>query len=146
MPKNLRGLCWILADKNLQMNLAPPSEEAKKQMIDVTESLPILRAMMTDGIALIKELYHLDSEEGFLRNLPPKYIPGSDKVPYDEFEKSKGVMVCIARALTGDFDFAYKYRDDNYSTIFPKKIKEIDSLLEVMPELKIQYGKASNAI
>ena len=27
-----------------------------------------------------------------------------------------------------------------------QKIKEIDSLLEVMPELKIQYAKTSNVI
>lgn len=144
MPADLRGLCWILADKNLQMNLAAPSEESKKRMIDVAESLPILRAMMVDGIALIEGLYRLDSERGLLGNLPPKYIPGCDKVPYDEFERSKGVMVCIAHALIGDFDFAQKYREDNYSTIFPKKIREIDRLLEVMPQLKIQYGKASN--
>ncbi|PXX45215.1 hypothetical protein [Undibacterium pigrum] len=144
MPENLRRICWILADKNLQMNVAPPSEGAQKAMIDITESRPILRAVVADGIALIEKLYHLDSEESFLRNLPPKYTPGSDKVPYDEFERSKGVMVCIARALTGDFDFTYNYRDDSYSTVFPKRIKEIDSLLEIIPELKIQYDKANN--
>jgi hypothetical protein len=146
MTENVRGLCSIWADKNRQINLTSPSEEAKKRMVDITESRPILLAMMKDGIGLIEKLYHLGSEETFLRNLPPKYTPGSEKVPYDEFEKSKGVMVCIAHALVGDFDFAYKYRSDSYSTIFPKKIKEIDNLLEVMPELKIQYAKTRNAI
>ncbi|PXX33728.1 hypothetical protein [Undibacterium pigrum] len=146
MPEDLRRICWILADKNLQMKVAPPSEGAKKQMIDVTECRPILQAVMADGIALIEKLYHLDSEESFLRNLPPKYTPGSDKVPYDEFERNKGVMVCIARALTGDFDFTSKYRDDNYSTVFPKNLKEIDSLLEIMPELKIQFYKKNNVV
>ncbi|MFZ6721411.1 hypothetical protein [Undibacterium sp. Ji49W] len=146
MPEGLRRLCWIMGDKNLQINVAQPSEEAREKMIDVTESLPILRAMMADGISLIEKLYHLDSEESFLRNFPPKYVTRSDMIPYDEFERKKGMMVCIVRALTGDFDFAGKYRDDSYSTVYPKNMKEIDSLLEIMPELETQFHKKSNVV
>jgi hypothetical protein len=141
MPEDLRLLCSILADKDFQMKVAPPSEVAKRHMIDITESRPVLRAMMQDGIALIEKLYVLDSEETLLRNLPPKYTPRSDKSPYAEFERSKGVMVCIVRALSGDFDFAFRYRDDSYTTIFPKRYNEIDNLLKVVPEMKIQFAK-----
>jgi hypothetical protein len=146
MPDDLRQGCYVLEDKNLQMTLAPPSELAKKRMVDVTEAQPVLRAMMMDGIAIIDKLYDLSSEENLLINFPPKYNTRSNTIPYDEFERNKGVMVCVVRALLGDFDFVEEYRSDGYRTIFPKRIKEIDNIMAALPELKRLYARANKAI
>jgi hypothetical protein len=139
MPNELRITATILADKNLHVSLAAPSEGSQKRLIDITQSRSALRAVMMDGIGLIGKLYNLSSEESFLQNLPPQYETRSDKIPYDEFEKNKGVMICIIRALCGDFDSIHEYRKDTYKTIFPKPTKEIDGLISALPELKRLY-------
>jgi hypothetical protein len=140
-PQELRLGGWILEDKNLQMTVAPPSETARHRMIDLAEARSVLRAVIMDGIALIGTLYDLSSEDNLLRSLPPKYNTRASTIPYDEFERNKGVMMCIVRALAGDFDFAESYRSDSYQTVFPKRIKEIDNVIAALPELKRLYGE-----
>jgi hypothetical protein len=129
VPEELRIASWILADKSLHVSLVSPSKEQQRGMIDVTESRSILRAVLMDGIALFGKLYDLSSEEDFLRNFPPKYETRSEKIPYDEFERDKGIMVCIVQFLRGNLDFVYEYRSDSYKTVFPKKIKQLDNLI-----------------
>lgn len=146
IPDDLRGVSWIFDDKNLQMTLAPPSEQAKKRMIDISESRSVLRSVMMDGIDVINKLYDLSSEENFLRNFPPKYKTRASTIPYDEFEKQKGIMVCIVRALIGDFDFIEKYRSDSYQTIFPKRIKELDNVIAALPEWKRLYAETGKIV
>ncbi len=142
-PEPVRLCCSIVADKQLQFRLVPPSEQTRDSFVDITEVRPVLRANLADGIALFERLYDFSSEENFLRNLPPRYTPRSEKIPYDEFEQQKGVMMCIVRALLGDFDFVHRYRDDTYQTIFPKRVTELDNLIAALPELKKQYSRAS---
>jgi hypothetical protein len=145
IPEKLRLGGWILEDKNLQATLAPPSELARDRMIDLTEARPVLRAVIMDGIALIGRFYDLSSEDDFLRNLPPDYKTRASSIPYDEFERNKGVMMCVVRALAGDFDFAERYRSDSYQTMFPKRFKEIDTVIAALPELKALYGETHKA-
>jgi hypothetical protein len=142
-PEPLRLICSIVADKQLQFRLVPPSEKTRDSFVDITEARSVLRANLADGIALFEQLYDFSSEENFLRNLPPRYTTRSEKSPYDEFERQKGVMVCIVRALLGDFDFVHQYRDDTYQTIFPKRVTELDNLIAALPELRSQYSKTS---
>ena len=69
MPNELRITATILADKNLHVSLAAPSEGSQKRLIDITQSRSALRAVMMDGIGLIGKLYNLQS---FRRKLPAK--------------------------------------------------------------------------
>jgi hypothetical protein len=48
---------------------------------------------------------------------------------------SKGVLMCIARIILGDFDFVERYRGDNFKTIFPKRLDEIDKIISVLPDI-----------
>lgn len=141
IPEKLRLGGWIVEDKKLQATLAPPSELARDRMIDLTEARPVLRAVIMDGIALIGRFYDLSSEDDFLRNLPAEYKTRASSIPYDEFERNKGVMICVVRALAGDFDFAERYRSESYQTVFPKRIKEIDNVIAALPELKALYAE-----
>jgi hypothetical protein len=131
VPEELRISAWILSDKNLHMSLVSPSKEQQRGMIDVAESRSVLRAVLMDGAALFGKLYDLGSEESFLRNFPPKYETRSEKIPYDEFERDKGIMACIVHFLLGDLDFVHEYRSDRYKTIFPKKITQLDKLISI---------------
>jgi hypothetical protein len=135
-PDALRRGGSIVEDKSIQMKLAPPSKPAAARMIDISEAKSLLRATLLDGIQLINRLYDLSSEEDFLRGLPPQYATFSDTIPYDEFERSKGVMLCIVRVLIGEPGFVEHYRSDSYKTIFPKQIKELDNIIAALPELK----------
>jgi hypothetical protein len=145
IPQELRLGGWILEDKNLQATMAPPSELARPRMIDLTEARPVVRAVIMDGIALIGRFYDLSSEDNFLRTLPAQYQTRASTIPYDEFERNKGVMMCLVRALAGDFEFAEQYRSDDYQTIFPKRLKEIDNVIAAMPELKRLHGETHKA-
>ncbi len=136
IPEQLRLGGWILEDKDRQAALAPPSEAARERMIDLAEARPVLRAVMLDGIALIGRFYDLSSEDNFLRKLPAEYQTRASSIPYDEFERSKGVMMCVVRAFAGDFEFAERYRSDSYPTVFPKRFKEIDKVIAASPQLK----------
>jgi hypothetical protein len=136
--EELRLHAAIFADKALQMRLAPP-KDGGKSIVDVKDAAQPLRDAVMDGINLIEQLYDFRSEDDFLRGLPPKYTTRSPTIPYDEFERTKGVMFCIVRMLVGDFDFIEKYVGDGYQTIFPKRIDHLDKLMEALPELKRRY-------
>lgn len=142
IPEELRLRASIIEDRTLHVALVSPSEEAQRRIVDVSDCRPFLRSVMLDGIDLIERLYDFSSEENFLDNLPPKYTPRSDKIPYDEFERQKGVMMCIVRALLGDFEFVEKYQSDSYQTIFPKRTKELENLAAAMPDLRRLYTKS----
>jgi hypothetical protein len=145
MPQALRLGGWILEDRNLQASLAPPSEAARDRMIDLTGVPAVLRAVLMDGIELIGRFYDLSSEDALLRKLPAQYATRASTIPYDEYERSKGVMMCLVRAFAGDFDFAERYRSDSYETVFPKRVKEIDTVIAALPELKSLYGETHKA-
>jgi hypothetical protein len=68
--------------------------------------------------------------------LPPKYATRHVNSPYDEFERQKGVMVCVIHAYLGDFGFVEHYVSDEYKTIFPKRVTELNKLLAAFPTLK----------
>lgn len=101
------------------------------------QSLPVLRAMLMDGIALLNKYYDVSSEENLLRNLPPKYqVAQGMNLEYDE---SKAVMLCIVHILLGDFDFVEHYRSDEFKTELPKRYQDLDAIIAALPELKQRY-------
>jgi hypothetical protein len=144
-PEALRLGAWIFEDKNCQMAVAPPSELAKKRIIDITEARSVLRGTMMDGIALMGKLYDFSSEENFLRNLPPKYSTRADTIPYDEFERQKGIMLCVVHMLIGDFDYVDRYSSDDYRTVFPKR-PELGNIVAALPALKRAYAETGRII
>jgi hypothetical protein len=144
-PEDFRTGSWIFQDKERQIALAPPSEPARKRMLDITEARPVLRATMMDGIEHIGEFYNFSSEENFLRNLPPRYETRASTIPYDQFERHKGIMLCIVHMLLGDFEFAERYASDDYQTIFPKR-PELANIVAALPELKRKYAETGRIV
>lgn len=147
MPEQLRRGCTILEDKqSLSAHLSPAHyDSVTKTLVEVSEAKPVLRAMMEDGIATIKRLYDLSSEDNFLHNLPPKYETFKT-LPYDEMDRQKGIMLCIVHILLGDFDFVEKYRSDEFKTQFPKQIDDLDKIIAALPELKRRYEETGKVI
>jgi hypothetical protein len=144
-PEAYRTGGMIVEDKKFMMSVAPPSERPRTRILDITESRPVLRATMMDGIELLGELYDFSSEENFLRSLPPKYETRASTIPYDEYERQKGVMLCIVHMLLGDFDYVERYSSGDYKTIFPKR-PELANIVAALPELKRKYAETGKIV
>ncbi len=70
-----------------------------------------------------------------LEFLPAKYKVSSSG-GYQEYEQSKGVMLCIIRCIMGDFEFVRRYRSDEYKTVFPKMTEDLDRIISYLPEME----------
>lgn len=101
---------------------------------------------MKDGIAFIETHYDLRSEEALLKALPPVYTTRHENSPYDQMEKQKGIDMCIVRILLGDFEFVERYLSDDFKTIFPKRMDELNKIIEAVPRLKKRYSETGAAI
>jgi len=154
MPEHLRLGASIFEDKKPYIAAIHASsryddkmvEALEQRALDLTDVRPILTAMMREGTSLIQTHYDLSSEENLLRALPAKYSTRHPNSPYDEMEKQKGVVVCLVHILLGDFDFVVNYRSNDYKTIFPKRIKELDAIIAALPELKRRYAETGSPI
>ncbi|MEJ0002748.1 MAG: hypothetical protein WDN30_02830 [Pararobbsia sp.] len=78
--------------------------------------------------------------------LPAKYATRHVNSPYDQLEKMKGIMLCLVHILCGDFDFVESYRGDGCKTIYPKRIRELDKIVGVLPKLKRRYAETGSVI
>lgn len=108
--------------------------------IGIEDAPSIIKAMMTDGIALIHKYYDLSSEANLIANLPL----GDQTTILGAREGSFGVMYCLSRCATGDFDFVMKYRNDEIKTVTPKRMDEIDKIVAALPALKAKYEKTGS--
>lgn len=153
MPEGMRVSGKIVANKRAYMSdvkLYKPNDKnyykaRDEKTVDVSDSYPVLSAMMKDGISLFQKYYDLSSEDNLLRGLPAKYTP-SNKVPYMGWEEDNGVMMCLVRILLGDFDFVVHYRSDDYKTIYPKMERTLDRIIAALPELKRHYAETGSVI
>jgi hypothetical protein len=101
---------------------------------------------LKDAIDFINNHYNLSSEQALLNALPTKYTLRHEKLIYDEMEKSKGLMLCIVRILLGDFEFVERYRSDDFKTIYPKRIAELDKIMATLPALKKRYAETGSVM
>lgn len=70
-----------------------------------------------------------------LESLPEKYrISSSGRC--QEYEKSKGVMLCITRCMLGDFEFVKRYRSDGYKTVYLKTTEYLDKIIMYIPQME----------
>jgi hypothetical protein len=153
MPEVLRVTCLICQDKKSYIDTAralgqydeKQIEALEARSVDVKEVFGILIAMMKDALSFIDSHYDLSSEEGLLKGLPAKYAT-RNQIIYDEMEKQKGLMMCVVRILMGDFDFVVNYRSDEFKTIFPKRVTELDKIIVMLPELKKRYAETGSVI
>ncbi len=67
-----------------------------------------------------------------LRAFYPKY-KASLFGGYQEYERSRGVMLCIIRCMLGDFAFVRRYKSDEYKTICPKMTDDLDKIMAYLP-------------
>lgn len=146
LPEKLRTGFWIAQDKRSYLSLARPSEAVKDVTVDLAEARLVLVDVMRDAIHFIENHYDLSSENALLCGLPAKYTTRHVNSPYDQMEKMKGVMFCLVRILLGDFDFVENYRGDNYKTIYPKRIQDLNKIIDVVPELKRRFAETGTVI
>jgi len=144
-PENLRfqGYIWHHRQSHVATG-GGKYEPWPKTWIGLDEARPAIKGMLMDGIDLIEKYYDLSSEENLLRNLPPKYVPAAGG--NEEMEGGLGVMVCVTRILLGDFDFVEHYCSDDYKTLRPKRIKELDTVIAALPELKRRLAETGKII
>lgn len=145
-PEELRLGFWIVQDREEFLSVCQPSQMAEGRILDIPEARSALIAMMQDGIAFIDNYYELGSEDGLLKGLPAKYTTRHVNSPYDQMEKFKGVMVCIAHILYGDFDFVERYRSDNFNPLFPKCTDDLDKIIAKLPEFKKRFAETGAVI
>lgn len=153
MPKAMRVRCLICEDKTSYLETVEGSmdvaegtkEQLKSEAVGIEDARTIFVAMMKDGISFIESHYDLSSEEGLLRGLPAKYVP-RNKIPYDEMERQKGVILCVVHVLLGEFDFVDRYLSDEFKTIFPKRMGELNKIVAALPGLKKQYAETGSVI
>ncbi|WP_157798575.1 hypothetical protein [Dyella ginsengisoli] len=139
LPDHLRLTSWIFEDKACFASSGHPARAVEELVIDIKDVRPVLVAVMADGIAFIDRHYNLADERALLENLPPRYETRHINLPYDEMERQKGVMICVVRILLGDFDFVERYRSDDFDTIYPKRIMELDKIISALPDLKVRF-------
>ncbi|WP_143708193.1 hypothetical protein [Ralstonia pickettii] len=106
----------------------------------------MLVATMKDAIDFINNHYDLSSEENLLRGLPAKYETRHPNSPYDEMDMGKGVTLCLVKVLLGDFDFVGHYMSDDFKTIFPKSMPELQKIADALPALKQRYAETGSVI
>lgn len=136
LPEHFRLTSWIFEDKASFISSGHVAPVVDERVIDIRDVTPVLVSMMQDGVAFIERHYDLSDERALLEHLPPRYETRHVNLPYDEMERQKGVMMCIVRILLGDFDFVKRYRSDDFETIFPKRVMELDKIIFALPELK----------
>lgn len=145
MPEQFRSTAWIVANRS-EFCAAGPTHEEADNILDVAQARPILRNMLQDGIDFFNKNYDLTNEDALLRSLPVKYPTQHQNSPYDQMDRQKGVALCIAHILLGDFDFLEKYMSDEFETVYPKRMVDLEKIILVLPELKklFEEGKAKN--
>lgn len=117
----------------------------ENNIVDVGDIPSIFRDIMKSGISFLNDRYCLDNETAFLESLPAKYETRNEII-YDEWERQKGVVMCAVRLLLGDFDFVERYRSDDFKTIYPKRISEIENIIKMIPDLKRRYAETGSVI
>lgn len=150
-PEKMRTGYDIYNDKNDYLIAVRKSGSFKEETIDektidISEARPVLMASLKDGIDFINGHYNLNEEIALLKGLPPKYTTRHDNISYGEMEKTRGVMLCVVRVLLGDFDFVVRYRSDDFKTVYPKQIADLDKIIAALPELKKRYEETGSVI
>ncbi|MFM0592163.1 MULTISPECIES: hypothetical protein [Paraburkholderia] len=153
MPEPIRLSCLVCDDKAQYMATVRQSnrfsekvlEDLDERSIDLKNAPTVLAAMLRDGISFIERYYQLVNEESLLGNLPAKYTTRNE-IPYDEMERQKGVMMCLVHILLGDFDFVNHYRSEDFKTVFPKRMGELDKIVVALPDLKRRYAETGLVI
>jgi hypothetical protein len=146
VPDKLRLGSLVVEDKSAFLSVGQPSQLVRDRTIDLGELPFILNAMMRDGVSFINTHYDLSDEKSFLEGLPARYSTRHVNSPYDEAEKWKGVVLCVAHILLGDFDFVDRYRGDEFATIFPKRISDLDKIRDALPGLKRRYSETGSVV
>ncbi|VVE73949.1 hypothetical protein PAN31117_04814 [Pandoraea anapnoica] len=145
IPSNLRLGCDIVKNKGM-MPLEDVDAAIRETFVDISDARDLFEATIRDGIRFIEAHYDLSSEEKFLSALPAKYETWHVNSPYDEWERRKGVVMCLVRMLIGDFDFVERYGSAGFETIFPKETREIELILKSLPELKGRYERTGSVV
>ncbi len=110
-----------------------------------------LTGVLMDGQSYINKYFTLDSEENLLRNLPVTYQwmdngVGNSGQMGSFYEETDGIIHCLAAIVLGDFGFVEKYRSDEFKTATPKRTKEIDKIVSMLPDLKRRFVETGSVI
>ncbi|WP_241694534.1 hypothetical protein [Komagataeibacter melomenusus] len=102
---------------------------------DISELPDMIERVLRQGILFFEKHYDFSSEKNMLEALPAKY-KASSSGGYQEYEHSRGVMLCIIRCMLGDFEFVRRYRSAEYRTIYPKMTEDLDKIMAYLPQME----------
>ncbi|MCJ2013610.1 hypothetical protein [Methylobacterium sp. J-076] len=148
-PKNKVGLTHI--DRKIPA-YALENEMYLKNYTLIQDVPELLESMVDDGVRILHKLYDFSSERNFLENMPPKYdpppldipMPNYIGVPYTEYHRSAGIVMCLVRMSLGDFDFIDFYESDKFNPFAYKYEDMLQRLREDLPELKRRYEETGS--
>lgn len=115
------------------------------------EAFAYLEGVLTDGQSYIEKYFDLSSEESLLRNLPVSYqwmdkgIGNSGQMG-SFYEETDGIVHCLAAIILGNFDFVERYRTDEFKTMAPKRMHEIDKIVSALPELNRRFAATGSVL
>ncbi|MGF1765442.1 hypothetical protein [Aliivibrio kagoshimensis] len=115
----------------------------EKYYLTLEQAPEFIRAVLQDGIDIIEQQYHLDSERTLLGNLPEEYHTVVAGTYCQLYEEGEGIKYCLARILLGDFDYVERYYRDEIKTVQTKCKEDLEKILAVLPELKKRDFKVS---
>ena len=153
-PEKLRPTYYIEQDKEKYLAQVKAEgsfkEETLKRFeeksVDFSEARPVLTATLKDVMHFIDEYYDLGSEQALLSALPPRYTTRHERTPYSQTEQWPGVMLCVVRILLGDFDYVEHYRSDDFKTVYPKQVANLDKIMAALPELKRRHAETGSVV
>jgi hypothetical protein len=116
-----------------------------ESFITKDQAAEYLRRVLSDGIVFLERYFDFTSEECMLQHLPTSYrwmehgiqntgIRGSF------YEKEDGIKFCLAAIILGDFEFVEKYLSEEFKTVYPKRIQDLEKIVAAIPELKRRYS------
>lgn len=102
------GLCWVSKKTILAPDATLETQVYQELVHNLTEAEVYIRDFFTRGLALIEQHYCYTDEEELLTKMPA-YLDGNI-----------GINYCLSRIVLHDFDFAYRYVNDEIKTRRPK--------------------------
>ena len=144
-PEQFRGITWITQNKSA-FCAGASADSDHDNVLDISQARSVLREILKDGIEFFSKNYDLSDEESLLKSLPVSYPTQHPNSPYDQIDRQKGIALCVAHIVLGDFDFVELYKSDEYKTVFPKRTTDIEKILVALPDLKKRFEETGSVI
>ena len=103
----------------------------RKLVYTLEEAEVYIRDFFQRGLAVIEQYYPYTDEKELLENLPV------------HLEDMDGIGYCLARVVLHDFDFVWRYINDEIKTVNPKS-RKLEKLKEMLPVWEKNYQETGS--